>query len=501
MKNLLDVLETRSLAFNQTSVFYLIAQSLWQIGPLNVINNFFPESHYDFTDPVYLNVICEIIDNNLKLITKKWNDYLAIYVIITIVQRIMTIMRDCYRDRLKLIKLLRRCRQISKSWELMLIEAIENQNNDCQLNDVVDLSMILTYACCFSLLTFNVDNRFLGDLMSNDIDLVDWLTSYATFEKQKNKSNQNSTISFLPKLFDQVEICTVRVSVQYMSLVTANNGLALTTFVGKIWPDEKLGVFDNWKLVYDHDFPCWLTTIFTNRETHSLSLLDVNIKGKLLINNFPNGTLPIGILSHSDYFQFFETTNFEVRSSSRGAGSFVSLIKHSSTENVSLTFFLVNSDLVVLERIENMTDASCIESQLIPRRLFKDLFPESFSQNFSHWLNKSTNCVEFRLPKFSEYVQNKIPTFQYYFRLNDLTLRDMCKVDRCLIDIKSATFDEITAKITNRLDKTKYVHIFTNINDSNEYYIHLTRLNLKFTAFVDRECVMSDDFIGSYNIN
>lgn len=484
MKNLLDCLETRSLSFNKFSVFNLIAQSLWQIGPLNTIHNFFPESHFDFSQPNYLSVLCKILDEYLDLITKKWNDYLVLYVIIVIVQRIITLMRDHDDRREEMINLLRKCRKTSKNWEKML-------NNK-------SISRILTYVCCFSLLTYNIDGRFLENAMFDDEDLVDWLESYVTLSKQNTTSSTKST--FLTNLFNQVEICSVRVSDQYLKVIGRNNGQALTRLVGLIWPDPaaKLATFNDWTTVYGNEYPFWFTTKCKREDRETV--LHVNVKGEFLVNGFPNGTLPSAILNHPGYKRFFGSLDFEVHPASNGIGSFVSAIKN---EDASLTFFLSNdSSLVVQEERIGKIEINNGEknrktnsiSRLIPHRLFEKHFPEMFSQNFSHWLNTQTNCIEFRPNNYKNYQNNIKKAAKFCLDLNTLILTDLSN-NRCLIDIKSETFREITNKITNRLDQTKNVHLFTNKDSKNEFYIYLPRLNLKFTVIVN-SCVLSDDFKG-----
>ena len=53
-KNLLDVLETRTLTFGHSSVVALISQCLWQIGPIEDNSSEVPDSHTDFTDTNYI---------------------------------------------------------------------------------------------------------------------------------------------------------------------------------------------------------------------------------------------------------------------------------------------------------------------------------------------------------------------------------------------------------------------------------------------------------------
>lgn len=483
MKNLLDSLETRSLSFDECSVFNLIAQSLWQIGPLNTIKGFFPESHFDLTQTNYFTVLTQILDEYLNLITKKWNDYVVLYVIIVIIQRIITLIDDDNNNFEKMISLLRKCRKTSKDWEKML-KQVDNGEN----------STILMHVCCFTLLTFNIDSRYLKDAMRNDDDIVDWLESFAILNKHKNKSNSIKS-HFLMNLFDQVEICSVRVADQYLHVIENNKGLALTRLVRLIWPDKaaKLGLFHDWRNIYGHVYPFWLKTkcqTSDNMET----ILHVNVKGEFLVNGFPNGTLPSAIRNHHDYKRFFGTLDFEVHPASNGIGSFVSALSRKN-ENDSLTYFLAensfgNFDLVLMEHRNNTI------SRLIPHSLFEEHFPESFTQNFSHWLNTETNCIEFRLNNYAEYRENLNKAVEFKFNMNKLFLIDCNNNDRCLIDIKSEVFRQITEKITNRIEQKSRVHVFTKIDYQNEYYINFPCLNLKFTYNVVKNCVFSDDFKG-----
>jgi hypothetical protein len=274
----------------------------------------------------------------------------------------------------------------------------------------------------------------------------------------------------------------------------------LTRFVERIWADASLGVFEDWELANENDeYPFWLTTTFSKINKKVKTRLDLNLSGQLLVNNKPFGKLPREILSHEDYKRFFRDFDFETHPSSGGNDAYVSW---ANDKKSSYTFFLKGRDLVVLERIMIKGDAENeneIIKQLIPHTLVEEHFPEMFTVNYSHWLNKKTNCIEFKSRYYSDYQKASLGNnVDYFFDLKDLSMKSI-KDEQLLIDIKSRTFKSIV-KFTNRLDDAKHVHVFIRMNCPNEVHIKMPRLNLNFKIDLSKKCIKSEDFKGKNNL-
>ena len=256
MRNLLDAVETRSLSFNNSSVHFLIAQSLWQLGPLNdandlsnsyITSNFiYPASHSDFGNVEYLEKLYEIISNYLEVSSKCWTDHLILLNVITVTARAIAISpNDDMKS--KMVKLMRRCREIGNDW----IECVQNAiNNSSCFGEAMtkDLKTSLLEICCFNILTYYVDKNNLGLLMNSDDDIVSWFISMSyIFDHKITFDTSNNKYSLHQYLDRNVKFCKLNIEEHFYNILSrTNNKAALTTFINKHWSDASQGTIGEW---------------------------------------------------------------------------------------------------------------------------------------------------------------------------------------------------------------------------------------------------------------
>ena len=214
MTNLLDAIETRSLSFKHSAVFALLAQTLWQVGPLNSIgekechfkwcqNFVFPASHADFSKPDYILKLHEMLSKLLILSSKCWNDHIIMLNIIIIINRAISL---CPNDecRYLMLKLIFECRVVLQDW-MIRISTVINEPKHFNKNQI--LKENLFEICCFNILTFYMDKKHLELHMNSSEHVIQWLSSMSYIYDNKIVAGSG----FRRNLYRRVLICMLEI--------------------------------------------------------------------------------------------------------------------------------------------------------------------------------------------------------------------------------------------------------------------------------------------------
>ena len=259
--NVLDALNARALSFEQLPVLWLVAMCMWQVGPMDVdvlliesltksvdadddneerasTRAFCPASHAAFRNASYLQTLHDTLAELLDKLAKKWNDHVVLYCVIVVVLRAITMTpRDQFNEQV-FVELLVRCRHISHEWERTLHAQLNNtstsssssmsstsDHSDKESNMLNDsdkansqqqqLTHRLICVCAFTLLTFDVDERYVANVMRNEQDALVWLTSMQTLRHLQRRQRSSHVDYFQSLLMRQVEACSLRVQAQF----------------------------------------------------------------------------------------------------------------------------------------------------------------------------------------------------------------------------------------------------------------------------------------------
>ena len=484
LKNLLSSLEERNLSFNQLGVYSLIAQSLWELGPIDylkpLLSKKYPDSHADFSNQEYAENLAQVLFNFASLIEKKWNDHLILLNLITILNRAISMLSWNEPLLNRMVDCLRKCRRIGCEWQAEIEKLIEKSRADLKDTELENLKAKLLEICCFTILTYNVEKANAHLVMSSNEDVIVWLSSMSKITSFNSLFGAiSSENNFLVNLIRRTEICMLHVEDEYYRVVEVNKKIPLLEYIKKIWAESSKGKFGPFNSYDKH----WHQVEF-EVEFEKINLF-LRISGEFLVDGLPVGRLPKQILQHDLYASYFGGFNFKVHPSILGKGVFVT----SDESKSSFTFVLIEQDLLIYE--SRRRDVDCDEKLLlIPKNVFTKDFPHFFVNDFSHWLNQTKMTIEFRP---SSYHQKNYAETNFVFDLVSMKLCDQSD-GKHLVDMSSETFKEINKKITSRLELEKYVHIFLSSNRTVS--IELKRLGLNFELDMSKNQVLSKEYSG-----
>ena len=109
--------------------------------------------------------------------------------------------------------------------------------------------------------------------------------------------------------------------------------------------------------------------------------------------------------------------------------------------------------------------------------LLKKLVPDILKNSYSHWLNISTNIIDFRPRNFDD--ENFRTDIYYQLNISNGLLRDVKRGSK-LVEINSFSFNKLKL-IFNRLEFPQFMHMYCrNENKSTQVIVDLPRFGLQF---------------------
>ena len=89
LRNLLDAFESKEISLEKLAICNLIAQALWQIGPL-VCPYKEVATHQDLNNPTYLDYLCSVLNSTILYNKKNWKHSLILFNVIRICCRVIS---------------------------------------------------------------------------------------------------------------------------------------------------------------------------------------------------------------------------------------------------------------------------------------------------------------------------------------------------------------------------------------------------------------------------
>ena len=306
MLNVLDVLQSRGLAFEHSSVTLLIVQASCQIGPVGGLGDLMSPAHpqqmlysaaqTQFANVAYLRTLLATLLELARSIEKKWSDHCVLYMLVMLAHRAVSLMPTNEHTMALLgeyVALLRTLRRVGLEWQTALTALLKKRQATTSASaasvslDLDTLNNKLTAICAFTLLTYDIDERFgaKATTMRNGDDVSAWLLSASRLHKQRGDCwppTSQADSYFMAIVLDQVDLCTLRLESAYKQAVGESDCACLTLFVEQVWSVLKRAGhnhLDKWSLHTGlaQDSPVWHRTIFhrTNKKERQTSATQV----------------------------------------------------------------------------------------------------------------------------------------------------------------------------------------------------------------------------------
>ena len=500
--NLLDAVETRTLPFKNNSVYYLICQSLWELGPVEETKSTslkVPVVHELMNNENYLNQLYVSVSDLLDTCIHNWNEHIVLLNVVTICLRVISL-TACQLQREKFVDLLINARKINMNWQEKIEDMLTKTDNMYEKEKISSKGKLLEI-CCICVLTYFIDRHFSQLVLNNDEDVSSLFMSLSKIYDHKVLYGDSKS-PLRTNMLIWVNLTMNELEPHLLSYIT-KNPKSISKFLNKKWPDSLKGnISQNFE--YNAEKYCLIckftSTTFTTKE------IKIGLDGAFLIDNQPVSKLPKEICSHQLFQRLFKQTDFDIHPSSTSTSGLSTkwvIVNDKLKLSYTFTYLKVSKDKEILQiketRYEKVLNSEAVEQEvrteleLVPYYFFKGLLPKAFVDDCSHWIDRSKGWILFRKKGFDD---NEFFCDESY--VMDLAQRVVLEKGsrRQLISVASSSFKEFCDKIAFRMENSEAVHMFADPGDSLKITVDLPRYGLSFEISEDRSQVLSKEFRG-----
>ena len=453
--NILQELRASNLNFSAEPVALLNLQTAWQAGSRSASP--LRKSHENFLRGAFCHELLAAVDKRLDSIEANWKSDHALWTMIVITLRCLSLTLDD-GAAIECMRILRRVRQTAQTWVLDLLRQLESATDKGQIQKL-DLRLLRT--ALLAKMTFDVPPSWEARALESIDDTTCWL--YCSIVARNHMPP--STLS-LPTDILRLSIRSLRLSLALHQRIckVVLTSYSLHSALSQIW--SSFGAdFYTIPWLGSPDWRNRWAKLVIPATPHMLSqvVLYNVIEGDLLVNGTALGRLPDAYTRNEMYSDLF---------GSQILPAFVADMpgmSHEVAKSVAghRIYFGSQND-----RLRVCTKNGTQTFEYIPRTCFSGDVPLQLVDNYHHWLDIDKKEIEFRPRNNPWKLCEKNP--RIFFGLRSYM---MVKPSRTLIDPRSNTFKSISG-VLGCLELDQYIHAL--ITDQGVLEIELPRLDLHF---------------------
>lgn len=381
--NVLCQLLMPAVDFNKKSTFALIMQACLEAGPVDakVAGSLWRDAHGDTQDEIFINQMPQALDEALERIRESWQNDTALCLLTCLATRLLSVSPSPGISD-GLLKCLTKLREASITWSRQLLEKL-NASNEHEERQEWARRLLMAALICVA--TFNVGEVHLASVLSSPHELSVLVEATVLARNHLPSSGRPSD-----------PIALQLVHRWHMVMYQARASLANETM-----NNDHSGLDDAIKRLWAGYLPppaAWTQRSLESQQ-HILErgIVSFNLlTGNLFVDGHPLTKLPLAYQQHSTFRELFGEQILDVVPSS------VSGMQFSACQDQQgwVVYFAMKDGRLVVRSVRNRSPDAIThddtEWEYIPQDHFSEDLPDSFVYNFAHWLNLSTNEVEFR---------------------------------------------------------------------------------------------------------
>ncbi|KAL8755210.1 MAG: hypothetical protein Q9184_004869 [Pyrenodesmia sp. 2 TL-2023] len=463
--NICRELAASNLSWNTEAVCTLTKHAAWQVGAAG--RDYLRLSHSVFGVPEF---VAKLLCNTSRVVASIRANRQSVYtmnILVAITLRILSLGGDAVVS--DALSLLRDCRTIVSTWLTGLAEALRRATKAKQ---ILSIRRSLLRVALLCKLTFDVDSKYVSDIMTSSEELRYWTTSSMIVHDNTPGAESGLSADLCRLLLcDRKLSHTLHRRLQHVFTATANAGLDLAVL--GIWSAFKST--DNLWKYHGATGSRWLckdtlSGPFSNSQTVYYNVLN----GQLLIDGRPLGTLPKEYTSHSLFIRIFGAQILRVSASNMAGMLYMTA---NEEYGYKLHFVIKSADLIIWAQ----TASTVFE--LIPHERFRGDFPTIFIDDYVHWLDLQQSELEFR-PLSQKWLTSSENWRLHY---DSHGMSRLQKENTQLVDIRSPTFQRALA-VFSGLEQADFMHVTASLDD--QFEVALPRLGFRFimNRYGELEC-------------
>ncbi|KAM0433504.1 hypothetical protein ACHAPT_004384 [Fusarium lateritium] len=470
--NVLTQLAMPSIDFNKTETATFLLQMSLQAGP-NYLSSVTRCAHTRLSDRQFGSQMLQSLAQCVSRVHENWESHTSLWCFTFLTSRLLSIGAEHHSQ--PLLDLLAQCRKISYKWLSRLMSRVQETTDDAQRREFLEIALRIALICTD---TFNVDDRFLLKIMADPWQ-ASILLEASIFICNNSRIKDTTEDLLLDILFNRWMYTLHRARPVLIREVIKNGNTSLDLAIRRCWLDFAADCA--WSLTPS---TCsWLETTSAHIKVH-FSVLT----GELLVNGLPLSRLPREFELHTDYNRLFGSLSLDVMPSTlpgmrfRATGPIQGHAVHFGMQDFPRSRW--EQDLVV--RMEK--DGSTVD--LIPSRVFKELLPHVFVEDYAHWYHSDTGIIELR-PR-----SNFWDTSEDNWKLarNGATWR-FSRREKTFLLAPSSKLGQRIAAILSPLEASLDLHMLYEVQAS-QLEVQIPRLQLDFLLKSGGSSIVSRQFRG-----
>ena len=462
-QNIKRELIASNLSLNTEAVCTLITQTAWQAGSSGDSSS--RTSHLDLRDSSFCEELLANITKVLVSISANWKSDNAMFLLIVIVLRVLSLSSETNINSVALV-LLQKMRVVTGQWTEILGSILHNAVEPTQ---ILKLQRRLLKAAILCKLTFDVDAQHVHRVMNTDDDVKKWTKS--SMHVRDNLPSKDELLSIgLRRLLlrDRKVSHALKRDVRWLIIKHTRKGLDRA--IEQQWSDFQPQTM-SWSASKSPN-ERWIHTRTASSPNRRSQQVHYNIlEGELLVDGSPLGRLPTDYIQNILYVRLFGAQVLHVFSSDMDGMLFMS----AREVNGYLVHFGKRGGNVVI-RVRK----GCQILELVPQDNFVYDLPSAFIEGYFHWLNIARQEIELR--PLDQAWQSSLDNWRLLYQPGSTST--LVRKDRRLIDIRSVTCARIQS-IFGGLETIENVHV--TLSDSRCLEVALPRYDLRFFLNHDEE--------------
>lgn len=391
--NILCQLIMPSLGWNKKSTYLLVMQACLEAGPPDPEGSVFRAAHSDLRNVEFVSNMVAALHDALLRMQENWQNDVGISLLTCLATRILSLAEG---DTLtiSLLDFLSRVRAVTIRWARKLLSRRKSsaQSDDDRNNS--RRQILMAALTCMS--TFDINPTLLRDVLSSPRHLRAFVEAAILFQNHAQGGTDGSNV--IPLILSHRCWRVMHTSSEIVkNEVLEHRNSGFDDAILRFWPNYAASA-TLWSALpgsQGHILSGQMKPEGWARPVRiSFNLLD----GRLLVDGYPLSRLPPEYENHRAYVQLFGTQILEAVPSTLEGMRFSACHEQQGWQ---VHFAMIESELVI-RAMRGLSTACPAESSrsdvyefIPPWRLEGDV-PDSFVRNYSHWLNLSSQTIEFR---------------------------------------------------------------------------------------------------------
>lgn len=474
-----------SVDFNKKETFALIMQACLEAGPANNSleggDSIWREAHIDTQREDFMNQMLQDLEEAFERVHESWQNDIALCLLACLATRLLSLSPSSeISDRL--LGYLARVRKASIAWARLLLDNLNDSNVDKERREWTER---LLMAALISAATFNVGEEHLVSTLSDPKHLAHFVES-AVLARNHMPASDRPSDPITHQLVRRWQVVMYRARGIAQGEIVGKGNSGLDQAIKQFWADYS-PPSTGWTPANVSD-----QSHILERSNSQLSVCFNLLTGNLFVNGYPLSKLPLDYQQHPTFRDLFGEQILDVGPSSVPGMQFSAC----RDQNGWVVHFAMNDGHLVVRAVpqRDQSDSAAENNSLetweyIPKDHLHEDVPNSFVNNYAHWLNLSTDQVEFRP------ISQKWTASSENWHLVRSSGRDVLrKGERFVVDPFSPTallVDDILGSIESRWNINA---IFDR--GSRTMLLELPRLSLSFSVREGEAIAKSRDYPG-----